>query len=82
MSQLDGDSPEHGPDLSWPRAIGSGLAILVVGFVAAVYGANAVLTKLTGFSRSTRQYLAATLFFAVVILVAWGLRRLQSRQVI
>lgn len=79
---VDGEVQDDTPEIGWERAIGSGLAILLVGFVAAVYGANSVATKLTGVSRSTRQYLASALFLVVVVAVAWVLRRLQARRLI
>ena len=82
MNQVEGESHDDGPDIGWGRAIGSGLAVLLVGFVAAVYGANSVVTKLTGVSRSTRQYLASALFLVVVVAMAWVLRRLQARRLI
>lgn len=77
-------TPAEGPgaDLGWGRAIASGLGILLVGFVAAVYAANEVVTRLTSMARSTRQYLAATLFVVVVVAMAWVLRRLQARRLI
>lgn len=83
MNQVEGIAPGpvdgEGPHIGWARAIGSGLAILVVGFVASVYAANSVVTKLTGVSRNTRQYLASVLFLVVVVAMAWVLRRLQGR---
>ena len=86
MNQVESVAPGpvngEGPDIGWGRAIASGLAILLVGFVASVYAANAVVTKLTGVSRSTRQYLASALFLVVVVALAWVLRRLQARRLI
>ena len=76
------ESPTGADDVAgigWGRAILSGIAILVIGFGAAVWGADAVLTKVTGLSRDNRQYLASALFFGVVIAIAWALRRLQQR---
>jgi len=78
----DDDGLDGGEDIGWGRAIGSGLAILLIGLVAAIYGANSVATKLTGVSRSTRQYLASALFLVVVVAIAWVLRRLQARRLI
>ena len=78
----DDDGLDGGEDIGWWRAIGSGLAILLIGLVAAIYGANSVATKLTGVSRSTRQYLASALFLVVVVAIAWVLRRLQARRLI
>jgi hypothetical protein len=86
VNQVEGIAPgpidSEGLDIGWGRAIASGLAILLVGFVACVYAANAVVTKLTGVSRSTRQYLASALFLVVVVALAWVLRRLQARRLI
>ncbi len=65
--------------IGWGRALLSGIAILVVGIGATVWGADAVLKKVTGLSRDNRQYLASALFFAIVIALAWLLRRLQQR---
>jgi hypothetical protein len=76
---------ESGTDRSvigWGRATLTGLAALVVGTVAAVGGANAVLTKATGLSRDLREYIASIVFLAVVIALAWVLRRLQARGLI
>ncbi len=57
----------------------TGLVVIVVGAVAAVGGANAVLTRATGLSRDVREYIASIVFLAVVIALAWALRRLQAR---
>jgi hypothetical protein len=64
------------------RAILSGVTILVIGIGASVWGSDYVLKHFTGLSRDSREYLASALFFAVVIVMAWGLRRLQQRGVI
>ena len=68
--------------IGWGRASLTGLAVLVVGTVAAVGGANAVLTKATSLSRDLREYIASIVFLAVVIAIAWVLRRLQARGLI
>ncbi len=57
----------------------TGLVVIVVGAVASVGGANAVLTKATSLSRDVREYIASIVFLAVVIALAWALRRLQAR---
>ena len=69
-------------EIGWLRAIGSGLAILIVGFGGAVFGADRILTKALGLRRTPREYLATALFFLVVIVLAWVLRRLQDRKLI
>ena len=68
--------------IGWGRALLSGIAILVVAIGTTVWGADAVLKKVTGLSRDNRQYLASALFFGLVITFAWMLRRLQQRGVI
>ncbi|HVN52363.1 MAG TPA: hypothetical protein VMT43_13085 [Acidimicrobiales bacterium] len=68
--------------IGWPRAVASGLAILIVGFVAAVGGANLILTGFNSVGRNTKVYLASALFLVVVLVMAWGLRRLQARGLI
>ena len=58
------------------------MIVLVVGLAASVGVANVILTKATGLSRSVREYVASVVFFAVVFLLAWALRRLQARGLI
>ena len=41
--------------IGWGRAILSGLAVLVVGFVGAVYVPNRILTKALGLTRTARS---------------------------
>ena len=69
-------------EIGWLRAIASGLAIIVVGIGGAVYGADRILTKALGLRRTPREYLATALFFLIVIVLAWLLRRLQDRKLI
>jgi hypothetical protein len=69
-------------EIGWVRALASGLAILLVGFGGAVYGANRILTKALGLRRTPREWLATGWFFLVLIVLAWGLRRLQDRKLI
>ena len=71
-----------GAEIGWVRAILSGLAILAVGFAAAVIGANRILTKALGLRRAPREWLASALFFVVIVVLAWVLRRLQARKAI
>ena len=70
------------PSIGWPRAILTGVAVLVVTFAGAVIGANAILTKSLALTRTARDWLATGLFFAVLIIVAVALRWLQSRKMI
>ncbi len=68
--------------IGWPRAVASGLAILIVGLGVALGGANLILTNMNSISRDTRVYLATALFLVTVVLMAWVLRRLQARGLI
>jgi hypothetical protein len=68
--------------IGWGRAIASGVVILVVAVVVTVGGANLILTRANGLSRDNRQYLAAFYFLVTVAVIAWALRRLQSRNAI
>ena len=67
------------PEIGWIRAMLSGLAVLVVGILGTLDGANLILTKALGLTRDARQYLATALVLAVVVVMAWILRRLQAR---
>ena len=78
----DAAPPSSPAEIGWLRAIATGLAILVVGVGVAVYGADRILTKALGLRRTPREYLAVALFFLVVIVLAWVLRRLQERKLI
>jgi hypothetical protein len=89
MTAPDGSAPVVDPDhttpeveIGWGRAILSGLAVLVVGFVGAVYVPNRILTKALGLTRTGREWLAVGTFLVVVLGVAWALRRLQARRLI
>jgi len=76
--------PEEGdgPALGWPRAIATGLVIIVAVFAGAVLGANAILTKSLALTRTAREWLATALFLVVIALAAVVLRRLQARGLI
>ena len=76
---------DHKPSprtIGWPRAILSALGIVVVGIALVVYGANAVLTRVHGASRSTLVGIVTPLFFVVLFALAWALRQLQRRKMI
>lgn len=74
------DSPA--PTIGWVRAVLSAVAILIVGIAVLVYGADAVLKRLTGLDRSQRVGIATALFFVGLLGSAWLLRRLQQRHLI
>jgi hypothetical protein len=68
--------------IGWPRAVLTGLAVIVVGFAGAVLGPNAILTKSLALTRGAREWLATLLFFAVIAILAVTLRWLQHRKLI
>jgi len=75
---VDPDHTKPGSEIGWGRAILSGLAVLVVGFVGAVYVPNRILTNALGLTRTGREWLAVGTFLVVVLGLAWALRRLQA----
>ena len=82
MTGDQGDADGGRPEIGWTRAILSGIAVLVVGFLGVVYLPNVVVTKVTGLSRSARQDLATLVFLVALAVLAWALRRLQGRRLI
>jgi hypothetical protein len=68
--------------IGWPRAIASGLALLLVGIGVGVYGAQFAVEKLTGLDRDQRVWVATAVTTVSVVAMAWVLRRLQARGVI
>ena len=70
--------------IGWLRAIASGLAILAVGFAVGIGFTNWLLTdgSLSSLSRDDRMWLATSLCLVSVVVIAWGLRRLQARGLI
>jgi hypothetical protein len=74
--------PSKQPEIGWPRAVLSGLVVIVVGFAGAVLGPNAILTKSLALTRGARELLATLLFFAVIAILAATLRWLQHRKLI
>jgi hypothetical protein len=77
MSDENGEVPQA--TIGWPRAVGSGVAILVAALVLTVGATDWLLSDLTSPSRDARVALATGLFVIVVGAVAWMLRRLQAR---
>ena len=69
-------------DIGWLRAILSGVAIVATAFVGAVVLPNIVVVQLDGLTTFTRSILATFLTIVVVVILAWGLRRLQARRII
>ncbi len=81
-------SPDGGPGTSgdahigWLRAALSAAAILLVGVLGCVYVPNMIVTKVDGLSPDARSDIAAGLCLTILLLMAWGLRRLQARHLI
>ena len=76
------DETEVAHPISWTRAIVTGLVIAVVGFLALVYGPNAVLTKLHGKTHGSLVFFATAIFFVALFALAAVLRWLQRRKLI
>jgi hypothetical protein len=74
------DPEANEPTIGWLRAIATALAVIVVGFLGAVVGANAILTKSLALTRTAREWLATALFFVVIIVLATALRFMQQRR--
>ena len=73
---------EQGSAIGWWGAIVIALAVIVVGFLGAVVGSNAILTKSLALTRTAREWLASALFFVVIAILAVALRLLQRSKVI
>jgi hypothetical protein len=65
--------------IGWGRAILTGVAIVVVAFLGAIWLPDLILRQFSSVSRDTRTLVAATVSVVVVLAIAWALRRLQSR---
>jgi hypothetical protein len=79
----DKDLPQEPPHpIGWFRALVSALIITIVGIAVLVYGTNAILTKIHGKTRGSLVGVATTVFFVLLIAMAWGLRQLQRRKII
>jgi hypothetical protein len=76
------DDMESPPRIGWPRALATSVVIVVVGIVTLVYGPNWVLTKIHGKTRSSLVAVATTMFFVLLVALAWALRRLQGKKII
>jgi len=76
------DDKEQPHSIGWFRALISALIITIVGIAVLVYGTNAILTKFHGKTRGSLVGVATTVFFVVLIAMAWGLRQLQRRKII
>ena len=73
---------EPAPTISWPRALLTVAIITVVGIAVLVYGSNFLLTRVHRITRSGLVAIVTTAFFILLLALAWGLRRLQQRNVI
>ena len=80
-SDVVSTTPEQST-IGWPRAIATGLAVIIIGFAGTVLGPDAILTKSLALTRTAREWLAIALFFAVIAILAVALRWLQHRKLI
>lgn len=68
--------------MSWPRAVLSGLLIVLVSFGLLVVTTDLILSDLTSLDRSQRVLLATLWFVGSLVGLLWALRRLQRRRII
>lgn len=68
--------------MKWSRAFLSGVVVVGAAFVLLVFIPDLILSEITGVERSGRVTLATGWFAISLIGLLWGLRRLQSRQII
>jgi len=64
--------------IGWGRAIASAVAIVVIAFVGAIWLPDFLLRELSTVGRDTRVLIASTISVMLVVVIAWGLRRLQA----
>ena len=75
--ETDAPSP-----IGWFRAILTSAVIALFAIAVLVYGTNAVLTKVHGKTHGSLVAVATTMFFVVLLALAWALRQLQRRKLI
>ena len=68
--------------IGWPRAILTGVAVLVIGLGVSVVGADEIISRWTSLSRDAVSYVASGFFVVVVLAASWMVRRLQGRGVL
>ena len=76
------ENPQERPPIGWLRATLTAVGIVVVGIALLVYGTNAVMTKIHGKTHGSLVAVATTMFFVILLAMAWTLRRLQRRNII
>jgi hypothetical protein len=76
------DETELDSPIGWLRATVTTAVIVFVAIALLVYGPDAVLSKWHGRTRSSLVGLATTMFFVIVLALAWALRQLQRRKMI
>ena len=65
--------------MTWPRAALASLVLVAVTFFGLVVMPNMMLTRLTSHARGTRVGLATAWFTGGLVVLLWGLRRIQAR---
>ena len=76
------ENPQEHPPIGWLRATLTAVVIVVVGIALLVYGSNAVMTKIHGKTHGSLVAVATTMFFVLLLALAWALRQLQRRKLI
>jgi hypothetical protein len=68
--------------MSWPRAVLSAVIAVAVAFLALVVVPDLLLSQVTSVARSQRVALATAWFAFALVVILWGLRRLQQRHIV
>ena len=68
--------------IGWPRAIASGVGIVLLAFLGVAYLPNKLLGSLSGMGSEARSLIVAGVAIAVVVVLAVALRKLQARNLI
>lgn len=77
-----GAAASEGSHIGWPRAILSGVAIVIVAFLGAVYVPSLLLDALSSQSTQTRSLIVMAVSVTFVLVLAKVLRVLQRRGLI
>lgn len=68
--------------IGWIRAVATAAAAVAVAVLGLAVGPDLVLDRVDALDRSVKVALVTTWFFVALLVLAWGLRRLQSRGLI
>lgn len=65
--------------MTWPRAAVLGAAVVALTFFLCVEVPNLIVSRMTSLSRNLRAELATLWFTVALVVLLWGLRKLQQR---